>query len=157
MSTASDLPLLARAVDLAREARERGDHPFGALLADGAGAVLAEARNSVVTGRDVTGHAELNLVRLAWAQLEPEVVAAATLYTSTEPCAMCAGAIYWAGIPRVVYALGADELNALLDMDDPDALHLPCREVLARGGRVTEVDGPFALPEARAVHAGFWR
>ena len=105
-----DDELLLRAIELARLSREHGNHPFGSLLADASGDVLLEAENTVVTERDIAGHAELNLVRAAGMQLEPGVIQGATLYTSTEPCAMCAGAIYWSGIERVVYALGADEL-----------------------------------------------
>jgi tRNA(Arg) A34 adenosine deaminase TadA len=97
-------PLLRAAVALAWQARANGNHPFGALLADGNGQVLLTAENSVVTESDVTGHAETNLVRLASAAYTSAELADLTLYTSTEPCAMCAGAIYWSGIGAVVYA-----------------------------------------------------
>jgi tRNA(Arg) A34 adenosine deaminase TadA len=71
---------------------------------------------------------------------------------------MCAGAIYWSGISRVIYALGADELPPLVgDLSGERTLNLPCREVLARGGRVVEVSGPHLSRQAAAVHEGFWR
>jgi tRNA(Arg) A34 adenosine deaminase TadA len=150
-----DQELLERAVALAWEARRRGDHPFGALLLTPDGAVV-EARNSVVTGADPTGHAETNLVRLA-GPLGGGILAASTLYTSTEPCAMCAGAIYWSGIGRVVFALSAEDLTAMVEEEGGiPPLRLPCREVFARGGRAIVVDGPVALPSATAVHEGFW-
>jgi tRNA(Arg) A34 adenosine deaminase TadA len=153
----TDEDALLRAIELAQLAREHGNHPFGALLADGAGRILLEAENSVVTERDVTGHAELNLVRTAGRQLTPGALAAATLYTSTEPCAMCAGAIYWAGIGRVVYALGAEQLTELLHgISDEPTLRLPCREVLGRGGREIEVGGPHLTEQATAAHEGVW-
>lgn len=153
--SAADVTYLERAVELAREARDRGDHPFGALLVTTDGLVL-EARNSVVTGADVTGHAETNLIRLA-GSLDAGTRADSVLYTSTEPCAMCAGAIYWSGVGRVVFALAESDLAAMVDEEDGvPPLRLPCREVFARGGRPVIVDGPADLPAATAVHEGFW-
>ena len=96
-----DETLLLRAIQLARAARDGGNHPFGALLAGADGVVALEAENTVVTGSDATGHAETNLVRLASRAHTRDELAAMSLYTSTEPCAMCAGAIYWSGIARV--------------------------------------------------------
>ncbi|WP_285553020.1 nucleoside deaminase [Actinoplanes regularis] len=153
--TAADEVFLERAVDLARAARERGDHPFGSLLATADGAVL-EAMNSVVTGADPTGHAETNLVRLA-GRLDRAALAGGTLYTSTEPCAMCAGAIYWSGVGRVVFALSEAELNTMVSEEEGiPPLRLPSREVFARGGRPIAVAGPVPLPSATEVHRGFW-
>lgn len=150
-----DLAHLREAIAIAASARRNGNHPFGALLVDAGGRELLRAENSVVTTRDLTGHAETNLVRLATARLAPEELAACTLYASTEPCAMCAGAIHWAGIGRLVYALGSDGLYALAG-DGPQALRLPCREVFARSARPMTVLGPAIEDEARAVHLGFW-
>jgi tRNA(Arg) A34 adenosine deaminase TadA len=151
----TDLAHLRRAVALAQEARDRGDHPFGSLLAAPGGPIL-EARNSVVTGADATGHAETNVVRLA-GSLDRPVLAGSTLYTSTEPCAMCAGAIYWSGIGRVVFALSEASLAEMVaEEDGVPPLRLPCREVFARGGRPIEVLGPVELASAVAVHQGFW-
>ena len=147
---------LRHAIRLAQAARDRGDHPFGSIVVAPDGTVV-EGLNSVVTQNDPTGHAETNLVRNAAAALPAEVLAASTLYTSTEPCAMCAGAIYWSGIGRVVYALGEDELIRIVHAQEGiPTLALPCREVFARGGRPVEVVGPVPLPEAVAVHLGFW-
>ena len=149
--------LLRRAISVARRSRQHGNHPFGALLATGSGEVLLEAENTVVTGPDCTGHAEINLVRQACAQLRADVLATATLYTSTEPCAMCAGAMYWAGVTRVVFGLREDQLYAMTGADPKNpTLSLPCREVFARGQRPTDVVGPLLEDEARAVHEGFW-
>ena len=147
---------LTRAVEVAAEARAHGNHPFGAIIVT-AGGVQIEAENSVLTESDPTGHAETNLVRLAASVLTPAELATCTLFTSTEPCAMCAGAIYWAGINRVVFALAEGELIAMTAANpDEQTLDLPCREVFARGPRAIEVIGPVAMPEAVAVHAGFW-
>ncbi|MGV9709156.1 nucleoside deaminase [Gordonia sp. NPDC003424] len=152
-----DEDFLHRAIDLAAAARARGDHPFGALLVDQNGDVVLTAQNSVNTASDPTGHAETNLVRDAGARFAPESRRQMILYTSTEPCAMCAGAIYWAGVPTVVFALAEADLRSLTG-DDPanPTLALPCREVFARGAHPTTVRGPFDMPAAREVHAGFW-
>ena len=147
---------LRQAIELARLARAEGNHPFGAVIVAADGTTLAEAGNSVATDGP-TGHAETNVVR-AVATVDLARLQGATLYASTEPCAMCAGAIYWSGIGRVVYALAEDALH-LMTGDDPanPTMALPCREVFARGQRRTTVEGPALEDEARAVHAGFWR
>jgi tRNA(Arg) A34 adenosine deaminase TadA len=151
-----DLAWLRRCFELATEARARGDHPFGSLLVTADGRTV-EAMNSVVTRRDPTGHAETNLVRVAAEVLPPEVLVTSTLYTSTEPCAMCAGAIYWSGIGRVVFALSEDALGRIVAAQEGvPTMSLPCREVFARGGRPIAVAGPADLPGAAAVHDGFW-
>jgi tRNA(Arg) A34 adenosine deaminase TadA len=151
-----DPRLLEGAVELARQAREGGNHPFGALLAAANGELLAEAMNTVETQRDPTGHAELNLVRLT-GHLGAEVLAATTLYTSTEPCAMCAGGIYWAGIGRVVFALAETDLLSITGVDPRNpTLALPSRQVFAAGSRPVDVIGPVDLAGAREVHEGFW-
>jgi len=152
----TDLAHLTRAVELAALARAHGNHPFGALLVTTTGEIV-EAENTVVIDGDPTGHAETNLVRKASAVLDRAVLATATLYTSTEPCAMCCGAIFWAGIGRVVYALPETALLELVPAgSDEGLLDLPSREVFVRGGRPTEVVGPIQTPGAREVHEGFW-
>lgn len=153
-----DLQFLRRAIEVARRARARGDHPFGAVLVGSKGDLLLEAENSVVTDRDSTGHAERNLVRMASRQFGRDFLANCTLFTSTEPCAMCAGAIYWSNIGRVVFGLSEARL-AMLTGDDPEnpTLSLPCREVFARGRRPVIVLGPALEDEAERVHDGFWK
>jgi len=153
---AADLSHLARAVDLAFAARAHGNHPFGATLVAADGTVV-DAENTVLTDNDPTGHAETNLVRKAAAVLSASQLSGSTLFTSTEPCAMCSGAIFWAGIGRVVFALGEDELIAMIPGNSPEGtLALPSREVFARGGRETLVLGPVYLARAHEAHAGFW-
>jgi tRNA(Arg) A34 adenosine deaminase TadA len=154
--TEADFIHLRDAIAVAGSARRNGNHPFGAVLVDAAGQVRLRAENTVLTAPDVTGHAETNLVRLASAQLTPAVLAGCTLYASTEPCVMCAGAIHWAGIGRLVYALPAEALYNLVG-PGPDELQLSCREVFARSTRPMTVLGPALEDEALAVHAGFWR
>lgn len=152
----TDRDHLMRAVKVAAAARAHGNHPFGAILVTTRGEVV-EAENTVVTDRDPTGHAETNLVRRASALLDAASLTSATLYTSTEPCAMCCGAIFWAGIGRVVYALPETALLELVpEGSDEGLLNLPSREIFARGGRTTDVIGPIEIPGAREVHEGFW-
>ena len=110
------------------------------------------------TAHDVTGHAETNLVSLASQRFEADELAAMTLVTSCEPCAMCAGAIHWAGIGTVVYGLSERGLLGMTG-DDPanPTLDLPCRQVFAAGRKRIEVVGPLLEDEARAPHRGFWQ
>jgi tRNA(Arg) A34 adenosine deaminase TadA len=154
----TDFHHLQIAIAVAWQARDHGNHPFGAILVDENNQVLLQAENTVVTGKDCTGHAETNLMRLATQHLPPEKLATSTLYTSTEPCAMCAGAIYWGNVGRVVYALSEVGLYEIIG-PSPDQLLLPCREVFAHSQRKVEVEGPTIEldMEARAVHAGFWQ
>jgi tRNA(Arg) A34 adenosine deaminase TadA len=157
MLSETELTYLRRAIDLAGSAREHGNHPFGAILVDTDGRLLAEAENTVNTDHDCTGHAETNLVRLASQRFDPSTLAGSTLYTSTEPCAMCAGAIHWSGISRVVFALAEDQLYQLTGGDPSnETMRLPCREVFARCRRPIEVVGPILEEEAERVHRGFW-
>jgi tRNA(Arg) A34 adenosine deaminase TadA len=154
----TDIHHLRTAIEVAQKAREHGNHPFGAILVDENNQVLLEAENTVVTGKDCTGHAETNLMRLASQHFSPEQLEKCTLYTSTEPCAMCAGAIHWGNVRRVVFALSEIALYEMVG-PSPDHLLLPCHEVFSRSQRVVEVEGPASEldVEARAVHAGFWK
>ena len=86
-----------QAIELARQARSAGNHPFGALLVVD-GKVALTAQNTVSTDRDPTAHAETNLVSKAIRHLSPDQIRRSVLYTSCEPCAMCVGKMYWAGI-----------------------------------------------------------
>lgn len=152
-----DEKLIRRSLELARSARESGNHPFGALLADENGQILLEAENSVVTGGDCTGHAETNLMRLASAAYGPEFLATCSVYTSTEPCAMCAGAIFWGNVRRVVFGLSEEGLYGLVADSSQDVLLLPASEVFAHGKKPIEVVGPVLEEEAAEVHQGFWK
>ena len=100
-----DEAFLRRAIAVAAAARARGNHPFGAILVGPDGRVLLEAENTVNTERDATGHAERNLMTQASQRFDRGLLARSTMYTSTEPCAMCAGSVYWVGVRRVVYGL----------------------------------------------------
>jgi tRNA(Arg) A34 adenosine deaminase TadA len=139
--TLDDLLHLRRCIDLAREARDRGDEPFGSLLVGGDGTVLAERSNMVHTGHDVTEHPELWLAAWASRNLSPEASAAATLYTSGESCAMCSTAQFWAGVGRLVFVMSGEQLGAKRGPGSP-SIALSSREVFSRTNASIEVEGP---------------
>jgi tRNA(Arg) A34 adenosine deaminase TadA len=153
-----DVEHLREAILIAQKAVEHGNHPFGAILVDENDRVVLRAENDVNTSKDATGHAETNLVKLASRQFSAEKLAKCTLYTSTEPCPMCAGAIHWSHIGRVVYALSEDDLYAITG-PTPENLLVPCRDILQHSQQVLDVQGPCEelITEARDVHAAFWK
>ena len=156
--SATDLDSLRRTIEMSGRVRAAGKHPFAALVVDAEGRIVAEAGNdSLPPDGDPTRHAELLAAARAARLLTPAQLAEATLYSSAEPCAMCAGAIYWCGIGRVVYALSEHRLLGLTgDHPENPTFALPCREVFARGQRRIETLGPCLEDEAAAAHAGFW-
>jgi tRNA(Arg) A34 adenosine deaminase TadA len=106
----------------------------------------------VTTDRDPTAHAETNLVAKAIRELAPETIRRTVLYTSCEPCAMCVGKMYWAGIRALVYGLSSQELALLAGRD----FLIPCRELFQHAAEPVTMIGPMLEIEARAVHAGYW-
>ena len=136
---------------LAASAVRAGNHPFGALLATDEDIIL-RAENSVRTEHDPTRHAELNLIQLAMRTLGQDAVRQSVLYTSTEPCVMCVGAIYWAEVPTVVYGCSAAGLGKIAG----GSLLVPCRDTLSRGKRLTTVIGPVLEEEGLEIHRSFW-
>lgn len=152
------IALLKRTIDLAAEARANGNHPFGALLADADGTILIEAGNTFAADKG-PGHAEANVARQAAVQFDAETLLTCTLVTSVEPCAMCAGATYWANIGTLVFGLTEKRLAVLTgDNEENLTMDMPCRTVFEAGQRETLVVGPFPeLEEAIAeTHRGFW-
>ena len=153
-----DEHFLRHAFDVARRAMANGNHPFGAILVDRHRKVLIEAENGYMPAHDGTAHAERLLATEACRTLPADVLAKATLYSSAEPCAMCAGAMYWAGIGRLVYGLSEHRLRDFTgNHPENPTLDLPCRTVLASGQRQTEVIGPLLEDEAAALHEGVWK
>lgn len=152
-----DEHFLRRTFEVARRAAANGNHPFGAILVDQKGNVLIETENGYMPSRDGTAHAERLLATQACTGLDADTLRNATVYSSAEPCAMCAGAIYWAGIGRVVYGLSEHRMRALTgNHPENPTLDLPCREVFGSGQRPTELIGPLLEDEAEALHIGFW-
>lgn len=146
MINTTDLIHLMRAVDLAEEALQRGDEPFGSLLVDKAGNVLKEDRNQVSNG-DQTEHPEFNLAKWAAKNMSAEDRKTATVYTSGEHCAMCAAAHAWVGLGRIVYASSTEQLVAWMKEFEapPSPIYAHPIQDIARN---IEVDGP--VPELAA-------
>ena len=137
----TDLRHLRRCVELAREALEDGDEPFGSVLVTGDDRVVAEDRNRETSLRDATRHPELELARLATQQLTADERAGATVYTSGEHCPMCSAAHAWVGLGRIVYATSSAQLSGwLAEWDAPAAPVAPLPITTVAPG--VEVDGP---------------
>ncbi|MFF8908355.1 nucleoside deaminase [Streptomyces olivaceoviridis] len=148
----SELRYLRRCVELATEALDAGDEPFGSVLVAGDGTVLAEDRNRVADG-DRTRHPEFELARWSAAHLTPEERAAATVYTSGEHCPMCAAAHAWVGLGRIVYIVSSVQLSALLaelGVPAPPVRTLPVRDIAPD----VAVEGPVPelVDEVRQLH-----
>jgi tRNA(Arg) A34 adenosine deaminase TadA len=152
-----DEHFLRRSFDVARRSMTNGNHPFGAILVDRNRKVLIETENGYMPSHDGTAHAERLLASQACRTVSADVLTRATIYSSAEPCAMCAGAIYWAGIGRLVYGLSEAKLRGITgNHPENPTLDLPCRAVFASGQRATDVVGPLLEDEAAALHAGVW-
>ncbi len=148
---------LRLAIKESRLARDHGVHPFASILVGPDGAVLMTQHNAFMPDHDMTGHAERVLMTRASTSLPMALLRECTIYTSAEPCAMCAGAIYWAGLKRVVYGLSEQALKGITgNHPENPTLDLPCRTVFAAGQRQVEVIGPMLEAEAAAVHDGVW-
>ncbi len=107
----NDRTLLQHAIKIATEGIEKGCGPFGAVIARD-GIIIAEAVNMVILSGDPTAHAEILAIRKASGILKTHDMSECTLYTSCEPCPMCLGAVYWAGIKKVVYGSSRSEAAA---------------------------------------------
>lgn len=156
--TERDISFLRESFRLAEEASKQGIHPFAAILVDADGKVLMEQINAFLPDHDMTGHAERVLMTRANTTYSPEILAGCTMYTSAEPCAMCAGAVYWAGVGRVVYGASEKRLkNMTGNHPENPTLDLPCRTVFNAGQRKVEVVGPLLEEESAQVHLSFWQ
>jgi len=150
---------LERCIEISKASRAHGNTPFGALLVDAEGNIIMEQENIEITEKICTGHAEATLAARASHEYSRDFLWNCTLYTTAEPCAMCAGAIYWANIGRVVYGMTEKRLLELTGSDEQNpTFSLPCREVFARGQKDIQVVGPIPAVEQEAakVHEGYW-
>jgi tRNA(Arg) A34 adenosine deaminase TadA len=154
MITDTDLKHLRRCVDLATEAVDAGDEPFGSVLVDEAGTVLAEDRNRIHATGDGTRHPEFALARWSADNMPPEARARATVYTSGEHCPMCAAAHGWVGLGRIVYASSSEQLGQWFDemgISSSPVRRIAIEEILVSA----TVDGPVPelAAEVRKLHA----
>lgn len=146
--TAADHEPMRLAIEASREAVAEGNMPFGATLVSPEGTLLWTARNNQVTRGDCTGHAELVLVREATAKLGADALRGGTVYASGEPCAMCSGAMFWAGIRRVVFAASQQDI---IDALGGEQLPIRSAQVYAGATPAVQVDGPLLGDDAIAV------
>ncbi len=152
--------LMRRAIELAASARKNGNKPFGALLADLDGNIVVEAENTEFTNKDSTDHSERNLMSKASRAFNKEQLGRLVMYVSAEPCAMCAGATFFAGVRAVVFGLSGESLTPMWATDNvpnPALLGITCREVFEScHAHPTTVIGPIMEEEAARPHQGFW-
>lgn len=153
-----DASYMGKAIAWSHTARVRGNRPFGAVIVSADGELLAEAYCNTSETGDCTGHAETNAVRLASSTISRETLQSATLYSSAEPCVMCAGAIFWSGITRVIFGIDAVSLRVFRGerAEQRDA-ELSCRDVFAASPHAIECIGPVMMKEASEPHKGFWK
>lgn len=149
---------LRKAIAWSKTARMRGNRPFGAIIVSADGKVLAEAYCNTSETKDCTGHAETNAVREASPRYSREALAGSTIYSSGEPCVMCAGAIFWANIGRVVFGIDAVRLRTFRgEVAEQRDAELSCRDVFRASPHPIECIGPALLEEASHPHTGFWK
>ena len=152
----SDQRYLRYALMVAQRSREHGNRPFGAVLVSSRGRILLEAENTQDVTHDCTGHAETRLLADASRQFTRSLLAHCTLYVNAEPCPMCAGAIFWSGVGRIVFGLGSSRLQELSG-DRSEQLREHCADLLARGTHPVEVVGPLIEDEAAQIFKeGTW-
>lgn len=153
MSRQEDEKFIRMAIQLAKQAEEHGNQPFGALVVLD-GEVIAQAESTSITSNDCTRHSELTVVsQISKMKLDRETLARCTLYSSTEPCAMCTGSIYWSGIGRLVFGCS----NAALVKLQGDHLRIDSKDILSHGLRKIEVVGPVLEEEAILSHQSYWK
>jgi tRNA(Arg) A34 adenosine deaminase TadA len=150
MTAQDDARYMRLAIDASRAALAKGNMPYGAALVSSSGELLHVSENNQFTTGDCTGHAEVALIREACAKLGPTSLEGATVYASGEPCAMCAGALFWARVARVVF--GAPN-ETLMRLGGKPTLAINSALVLAAGSHQVKVDGPLLEEEAAAVIA----
>lgn len=143
-----DRQLLRQAFADAEAAGKAGERPFAGLVVAANGQFLASAVNRQVSSGDFTAHAELAALRRAFLD-EPEQVLGATLYASSEPCAMCSAGAFFAGIGRVVFGTSSAATDAVMPRPGRQ-LSLHAATVLGSGDRDTAVIGPVLEPEGLA-------
>lgn len=150
---------LREAIEISKESKEGGNTPFGAVLVGEDGDILMKQANEEISENKCTGHAEIMLAEKASKKYSKEFLWNTTLYSTAEPCAMCAGAIYWANIGRVVYGMTERRLLELTGSHEQNpTFDLPCRDVFAKGQKDIKVIGPIeeVEEEAAKVHEGYW-
>ena len=159
--TEKDKELLRRTIVIAHSAMEKGNHPFGALLADEDGNILMEQGNEFQEGGSAY-HAETLLLLKAAKRYSPDFPKKCTLYSNFEPCCMCTGALYWTNVGRLVFgATEKDLLRFTGDNEENPTFSLSSREVVSHGQKEIVIEGPSDDSElVEAIcrdHLDFWK
>lgn len=154
----TDEDFLRRAYVIATQARARGDRPFGALVVADDEILVEGGSKQGASGGGALAHSEMVALNLLLhTGIARERLARATIYSSGEPCAMCAAAIFYSGIGRVVYGLPAEAIAAARNAQPHTAgLGLSCRQVLEAAASPVEVVGPLLAAEGAVPHQGYW-
>lgn len=152
---------LRRCIEISLESVIKGNHPFGAIIVNEYGDIIAESGNIEVTEKDCTGHAETTVVRKAAKIYSKDYLWNCTLYSTAEPCCMCTGAIYWGNVGRIVYGISERQLLELTGSDEKNpTFDMPCREVIKKGQKDIEVIGPTTnqelIKDIIAPHINYW-
>lgn len=140
MTLKNDRFYMERAIQLAHEAKDSGDTPFGSLLVDDKGNILMEDRNTQIIDNDITAHPELKIAKRAAAQYDAAFLKNCTMYNSAEPCTMCTGAIYWSGIGRIVFGISKKRLHEITNSDG--SIQYNIHDMLGNSGKEFDVVGP---------------
>ncbi|MFT3827473.1 MAG: nucleoside deaminase [Chitinophagaceae bacterium] len=145
---------LQEALLVAMRSMNSGNLPFGCVLVSPDNTVLLDGENTVVTGDDPLGHCEMNLLHRLKNGYDAAYLQQCTLYATTEPCAMCAAAIYWSGIGKLVYAMDKQRYHAIAGSPLPEhMLAVRARDIFSCGGRKVHVVGPLMEKETGLVYA----
>jgi tRNA(Arg) A34 adenosine deaminase TadA len=158
LSEQRDKELLRRAIALSELAVAQGGRPFGAVICDDKGKIISEAGSvAPVDPRDWTAHSEMQALRAASAVLTWDALSRATIYASGEPCPMCAAAVYWCNIRRLIFCVGEPSMRVLREPYERAAgIAMRCSEVFSRCGRHVQVIGPLLEDEGLPTHRKFW-
>lgn len=148
-----DIFFLRKALEVARQSKEKGNLPFGCILVSPDNTVLLEGENTVISDNDSIAHCEINLVHQVAGKFTTDYLERCTVYASTEPCPMCTAAIFWSGIGKLVFALSKDGYHSVANTTNPAHLFdMPAKELLKHGGRRVTVIGPVMEEEAKALY-----
>ncbi len=151
MASEEDKQFIRRTYQLARTASENGNRPFAAILVH-KGAVLAEFQSSSTITGDITQHDVTGLISQFSPELDRSIWQESVIYTSTEPCVMCCGAIYWSGVSRVVYGVTAQKLESFL----PNYRGISSREIFEKINPEIVVVGPVLEAKGLEIHQQHW-
>jgi tRNA(Arg) A34 adenosine deaminase TadA len=154
----TDAMYLRDAIRMSQVAKQRGNRPYGAVIVSNGGAVLAEAYCHSTESGDCTGHAETTAIRMLNSKISKDELSSSTLYASAEPCVMCAGAIWWSGVQRVVFGIDTERQRIFnSDINDSRAIALTCRDIFSAATPAIECIGPALIEEASQAHESQWK